>query len=276
MVKNIIPAVAAIFLFASCSSLKPLGIASNKQVMNTTPATTSQKVSNNPVTSTSSTTTGSQVKFIDNISVTPQSTTTVTNSRITSPAGGDKFDKKETVKTRGLNIDETTPAPPPPSFFGDRSAVVEAASPVQLKYAVLLNTEVEQLQNKALLESVDEWYGTKYRLGGTTKKGIDCSAFVQASFIAAFGITLPRTAREQYKVVRHISRTELKEGDLVFFNTRGGVSHVGIYLQNNKFIHASVSQGVVVSDLYEPYYLKKYIGAGRIDDAGSGVSASRY
>ncbi len=270
MVKNIIPAVIVIFLFASCSSLKPLGIASNKQVINAAPETSSQKTTTKPAAA------NSQVKFIDNISVTPQSTTTVTNSRITPPAGGDKFDKKETVNTRGLNIAETNPAPPPVSYFGDRSAVVEAASRVQLKYSVLLNTEVEQLQNKVLLESVDEWYGTKYRLGGTTKKGIDCSAFVQAAFISAFGVTLPRTAREQYKVVRKVSRTELKEGDLVFFNTRGGVSHVGIYLQNNKFIHASVSQGVVVSDLYEPYYLKKYIGAGRMENPGTEASASNY
>ena len=123
-----------------------------------------------------------------------------------------------------------------------------------------------------MLESVDEWYGTRYRLGGTTKSGIDCSAFVQACFLAAFGITLPRTAREQYKATKRISRTELKEGDLVFFNTRGGVSHVGIYLQNNKFIHASTSQGVVVSDMFDAYYLKRYVGAGRMDTE---VSSSR-
>ncbi|MCR6719723.1 MAG: NlpC/P60 family protein [Chitinophagaceae bacterium] len=118
--------------------------------------------------------------------------------------------------------------------------------------------------NNTLLEHVDEWYGTPYRLGGSTKKGIDCSAFVQAVYTSAYATTVPRTAREQYKFSRIISATELQEGDLVFFNTRGGVSHVGIYLQNNKFIHASSSQGVTVSDLFDPYYLKRYIGAGRI------------
>jgi lipoprotein Spr len=86
---------------------------------------------------------------------------------------------------------------------------------------------------------------------------------------------LPRTAREQYKASERISRTELKEGDLVFFNTRGGVSHVGIYLQNNKFIHASVSNGVVVSDMFDAYYLKRYVGAGRMENKGGSYSSSR-
>jgi lipoprotein Spr len=116
-----------------------------------------------------------------------------------------------------------------------------------------------------LLEGVDEWYGTRYRLGGTTKKGIDCSAFVSAVYAGVFGITLPRTARDQYKFSKKISRTELKEGDLLFFNTRGGISHVGIYLQNNKFIHASVSRGVTVDDLYDSYYLRRFVAAGRVE-----------
>lgn len=78
---------------------------------------------------------------------------------------------------------------------------------------------------------------------------------------------LPRVSREQYRISRKISTTELQEGDLVFFNTTGrGVSHVGVYLGNNKFIHASVSKGVMVNDLFENYYLKRFVGAGRIDD----------
>ncbi|MGN6293183.1 MAG: C40 family peptidase [Chitinophagaceae bacterium] len=145
------------------------------------------------------------------------------------------------------------------------SAAVEKASALQLKYAILLDTEVETLENDPLLSHVDEWYGTRYRLGGTTKSGIDCSAFVQAVYLSAFALSLPRTAREQYKASRIISSTELKEGDLVFFNTRGGVSHVGIYLQNNKFIHASTSQGVTVSDMFDSYYMRRFIGAGRIE-----------
>jgi len=140
----------------------------------------------------------------------------------------------------------------------------ESASSLQIKYAALLNTDPSQLQNQLLFENIDEWYGTRYRLGGTTKTGIDCSAFVGVIYAGVFGISLPRTARDQYNATKHISRTELKEGDLLFFNTRGGVSHVGIYLQNNKFVHASTAKGVTISDMFEPYYLQHFIGAGRV------------
>jgi cell wall-associated NlpC family hydrolase len=121
------------------------------------------------------------------------------------------------------------------------------------------------LQDNRLLEHVDEWYGTRYRYGGTTKSGIDCSAFVQAVYLSAFALSLPRTARDQYRNSRIISATEMKTGDLVFFNTTGGISHVGIYLQNNKFIHASTSQGVTISDMFDPYYLRRFVGIGRIE-----------
>jgi lipoprotein Spr len=77
-------------------------------------------------------------------------------------------------------------------------------------------------------------------------------------------MTLPRTARDQYNSSHRISQTQLREGDLLFFNTRGGVSHVGIYLQNNKFVHASVS-GVMISDMFEPYYMKHLVAAGRVN-----------
>ena len=139
-----------------------------------------------------------------------------------------------------------------------------SSSSLQFKYAQLLNTDADQVKNIPLYQTIDEWYGVPYKLGGTTKQGIDCSAFVQTVFISAFGVTLPRTARDQYNLTRRISQTQLQEGDLLFFNTRGGVSHVGIYLQNNKFIHASVS-GVMISDMFDPYYVKHLVAAGRVN-----------
>lgn len=135
---------------------------------------------------------------------------------------------------------------------------------LQVKYAERLNEAPELLNNISLLESLDYWYGTRYVYGGTTKKGIDCSAFVRAMYESVYGIELPRTARAQYSECRRVSTTELQEGDLVFFNTRGGVSHVGIYLRNNKFAHSSSGRGVVISDLFENYYVSHYIGAGRV------------
>jgi lipoprotein Spr len=82
----------------------------------------------------------------------------------------------------------------------------------------------------------------------------------------SFGWMLPRTAREQYATFNRISKDDLKEGDLVFFNTTGGVSHVGMYLQNGKFIHSSTTNGVAISSLDEAYWKARFIGARRSPD----------
>jgi hypothetical protein len=153
------------------------------------------------------------------------------------------------------------------------STKIENAASLQFKYALIMDMEVEMIQNLELFTAIDEWYGTRYRLGGTTKEGIDCSALMQNLFSTIYKITLPRTAKEQYEASKRISRAELKEGDLIFFNTIGGVSHVGMYLQNNKFVHAS-SGGVTISDLYEDYWVRKFIGAGRVEPATAVITAS--
>ena len=145
---------------------------------------------------------------------------------------------------------------------------VETSTWLQFKYAVLTDVPVEALGNTNLLNYMEDWYGTPYQYGGTTKKGVDCSYFSAGLVAAVFNIPLPRTAREQYEATDRVEQYELREGDLVFFNTTGGISHVGIYLINNKFVHASVSQGVMISDLAESYFVKRYIGAGRIKDNG--------
>ena len=150
---------------------------------------------------------------------------------------------------------------------------IESADELQLKYALLLDVEVERTTNLNLFRLLDEWMGTRYRLGGNGKGGIDCSALMQMLFTSLYGISLPRTAREQYHFSKKISRTELKEGDLVFFNTIGGISHVGMYLQNNKFIHAS-SGGVTISDLYEEYWMKRFIGVGRVDQVQQSTAST--
>jgi hypothetical protein len=141
---------------------------------------------------------------------------------------------------------------------------IERAQALQFKYALLMDVEVELIKNLNLFRLIDDWYGTRYILGGNNKSGIDCSALMQVLFTSLYGIALPRTAKEQFDFTRRISRTDLREGDLVFFNTRGGVSHVGMYLANNKFVHASTN-GVMISSLFDDYYAKRFIGVGRVE-----------
>ena len=128
-----------------------------------------------------------------------------------------------------------------------------------------MDVAVEFLSNVTLYKFIDDWYGTRYRMGGTTKKGIDCSAFTGGLLLAVYGFVMPRTAREQYNATEHINKNELHEGDLVFFNTRGGVSHVGLYLSNSHFVHSSCSNGVAISSLDDPYYSKRFISGGRVN-----------
>ena len=141
---------------------------------------------------------------------------------------------------------------------------IEIASSLQFKYAQILNRNVEFIINSSLFSFIDEWWATRYRYGGTSKKGIDCSAFTSLLMSTVFAVKLPRTAREQFNESEKVGKDEMIEGDLVFFNTRGGVSHVGVYLGDYYFVHASTNQGVVISSLEEPYYEKRFIGGGRI------------
>ncbi len=253
MVKQFIPAVAFIFLLSSCSTFKPLNFTSNRQVATA-----------NAITS--------QSKFIEDISVTAPVVADKTTVVKAEPQG-----KQHDISTSITPGEATKSKAQSEKAEADMLAMlmasrkeepeIEDASSVQLKYSVLLKTEVESLPSKTLLDNVDSWYGVRYITGGNTKKGVDCSGFTVAVYSDVYGINLPRVSREQYRISRKISTTELEEGDLVFFITKGnGVSHVGIYLGNNKFIHATVHKGIMVNDLSESYYAKRYFGSGRIDD----------
>lgn len=189
------------------------------------------------------------MKFMEPVTISPSNTKSDTRlSRLMHLLG-----------PKSINSFELAPEP-----IDSKSIESPEPNDLQVKYASILNIIPSTLSNLPLLKNIDDWFGTRYLYGGTTKRGIDCSAFTRVLFKAVYAISLPRTAREQYNIASRISSTELKEGDLLFFNTTGGVSHVGIYLNNNKFVHSSCSKGVTISDMFEPYYASHFIGARRI------------
>lgn len=117
-----------------------------------------------------------------------------------------------------------------------------------------------------LFYKVYEWLGTRYQYSGNSRKGIDCSGFVSQMYHDAYCIELSGGSNDIWASVCPVERAVLKEGDILFFKIRKGqISHVGIYLGNNKFAHASVHQGVIISDLDEAYYKKYFYKGGRLN-----------
>jgi lipoprotein Spr len=186
------------------------------------------------------------IEFLDQISVTPGKVYVKKSSlgieEVVDPGTSSKLDKMPT------NLSD-----------------VEKANWLQLKYSILMDVPVEAINNVPLLKKIDEWIGTPYYYGGSTKSGVDCSYFALDVMKGTFDIKLNRTAAEQYLQSKRINWDELKEGDLIFFKTEGPnkISHVGIYLANNKFAHASTSQGVTIGDLTDPYWQRRLYSLGR-------------
>jgi cell wall-associated NlpC family hydrolase len=128
-------------------------------------------------------------------------------------------------------------------------------------------SDVATLRETMLMEII-RYMNTPYKFGGNSKEGIDCSAFTQTIY-GSCSLQLLRTAREQYNQGIPVeNREDLKFGDLIFFNTRKNVrpGHVGIYLGDNLFVHASSKHGVIVTPLSHEYYSKRYMGARRIEE----------
>ncbi|EIC82871.1 outer membrane lipoprotein [Serratia sp. M24T3] len=126
-----------------------------------------------------------------------------------------------------------------------------------------------------IMDQYADWKGVRYRLGGDSKRGIDCSAFVQTTFREQFGMDLPRSTYEQEDIGKKIQRNKLRPGDLVLFGAGSTGRHVGIYLGNDQFVHASTSNGVMISSLSEAYWTKRYREARRVlpgatQNAGNG------
>ncbi|MDR1919078.1 MAG: C40 family peptidase [Tannerellaceae bacterium] len=140
-------------------------------------------------------------------------------------------------------------------------------SPVELSHR--LGMRVTAKDNLALYSAASRWLGTPYRYGGDSRRGVDCSGFVAILYRDVYGKRLAATSADMLKRnCRKVRRSGLREGDLVFFRTDKGSkktpNHVGIYLKNDKFVHASTSRGVMVSNLSEPYYIRSWITGGRV------------
>ncbi len=142
----------------------------------------------------------------------------------------------------------------------------KATASAYKKYSDKLGITVDKNSNLKLLQEVIDWWGTPYKYGGESKAGADCSGFVQMVYSAVYNKQLPRSTKQQHEFCKKINKNQLKEGDLVFFETGGkGISHVGIFLREGRFAHASSTKGVIVNSLEEEYYTKAYRASGRVE-----------
>ena len=131
------------------------------------------------------------------------------------------------------------------------------------KYSTVLGVSKNRLNNEKLYRFIDSWMGVPHRIGGMNKSGIDCSGFTSILQKEIYDQSLPRVASQMALQVKRKYEDNLEEGDLVFFDFEGKkFSHVGVYLQNNKFVHASTSKGIIISDLKDPWYYKYFSRAG--------------
>ena len=116
-----------------------------------------------------------------------------------------------------------------------------------------------------LFSDVRQYFGIRYRFGGTTPAGFDCSGFVQFMFSKVFNMQLPRSSREMSAIGIKVDRSELRPGDLVFFqNGKHRINHVGIFIGNNTFIHSSLTRGVTRTNLNESYFDKRFATGVRL------------
>ena len=135
------------------------------------------------------------------------------------------------------------------------------------KASIRLGVDINLEDNHKLYMDSADWIGVPYRGGGDSKRGTDCSGLTYQVYRKVYRTQLPRNTEDLKKKSYKVSKRNLREGDLVFFTSRNSgkkVAHVGIYLKNGKFIHASTSKGVIVSNLNEDYYTKHWISGGRI------------
>ena len=246
--KNFIYLIGILVMVSSmtaCSTIKTIGVSTQSigKSIKKSIATSVKRNDNSSIAKEE------PIEFLDHISVKP--------GRIYLSKASDSIEAEPSSGlSRGDNYEK----------MPDNLSDVEKANWLQLKYSIKMDVAVESINNIPLLQKIDEWWGTPYCLGGSSKGCIDCSYFTLDVMSSIYHINLRRTAAEQYEQATKIDWSELKEGDLIFFKTEGrrNITHVGIYMTNNKFAHASTSQGVTISDLADPYWKKRLYSLGRV------------
>ncbi len=152
------------------------------------------------------------------------------------------------------------------SFFLSLSFPSESfASITPEKIAVEQEAEKPACSMSSFFNDVKQFFGVRYRWGGQTPEGFDCSGFVKFMYERVFGTALPRTSIQMASIGTKVERSELRPGDLVFFRMRGNrINHVGIFVGNETFIHSSLSRGVTEDRLENRYFEKRFAGAVRV------------
>jgi lipoprotein Spr len=148
------------------------------------------------------------------------------------------------------------------------TAKTEVSDPDNLAsqfFSQVMGVAVSATSNTKMYQFIYDWLGTPYRLGGDTKKGIDCSGFAYELYNKTFNTIIGTNSRNIFSMVDPINKIDLKEGDLVFFKIHSkSISHVGVYIGDHKFAHASSSRGVMISNLEEPYWQRYFYKGGRV------------
>ena len=186
-----------------------------------------------------------------------------------------RFSSADSVKTKKNEIEPLQITFPniPDSSLDEFDELPVETEPIDKSkfignYDKMKSFNVPFTSREKILFEVIKFLDTPYKYGGNTESGIDCSAFTKQVFQNSIALELPRSTREQFKVGENISKYDLKFGDLVYFNTtqRSYPGHVGIYLGDDQFVHASRSLGVTVSSLSDVYYKKRFVGARRVEN----------
>ncbi len=134
-------------------------------------------------------------------------------------------------------------------------------------FSQIMGVALSTTSNVKLFQFVYDWVGTPYRFGGSSKKGVDCSAFTKELYSKVFNMDIKRSSRDIFTMVSPVKKEDLKEGDIVFFKIHSTqITHVGVYLGNNRFVQ-SASGGVTISNLDDDYYSHYFYKGGRLLDS---------